>query len=240
MKDKLRESYAKLSKDYEHNVDTSSAVNAFYERPAMMELIPQDLTGVVALDAGCAAGWYTERFIGLGADVTALDFSPEMVAATKRRVGDHATVFCHDLSEPLPFQDQSFDLIVSSLTLHYIDDWTGTFREFNRILKPDGQFVFSVHHPFMDFTSFERPDYFARELLTDVWTKEEAGTVEVTFFRRPLQEIMNVTTKYFTIEQIVEPQATLEFKETGNAGWYKRLMTTPHFLLVKSRKRTKR
>ena len=48
----------------------------------MMELIPKELEGKI-LDAGCAAGWYTSQFIGRGANVTAIDVSPEMVKATK-------------------------------------------------------------------------------------------------------------------------------------------------------------
>jgi SAM-dependent methyltransferase len=41
-----------------------------------------------------------------------------------------------------------FDIILSSLTLHYIKNWDDVFKEFNRILKVNEVFVFSVHHPF--------------------------------------------------------------------------------------------
>ncbi len=50
----------------------------------MMELIPRELEGKRILDAGCAAGWYTSQFIGRGANVTAIDVSPEMVKAAKK------------------------------------------------------------------------------------------------------------------------------------------------------------
>jgi SAM-dependent methyltransferase len=157
MKKKILEAYAKLAKDYEMHVDTQSGHNAYYERPAMMKLIPNNMNHLEVLDAGCAAGWYTEQFIKRGAQVTAIDLSPEMVEACERRNGDKAAIFTCDLAEPLPFNNETFDLIVSSLTLHYLDDWVPTFREFHRVMKPGGSLIFSVHHPFMDFTHFNRP-----------------------------------------------------------------------------------
>ncbi|GAA3409464.1 class I SAM-dependent methyltransferase [Paenibacillus hodogayensis] len=238
---KIIEAYDKLAKDYEKNVDTMSGHNAYYERPAMMKNMPMDMNQLVVLDAGCAAGWYTEQFIKLGAQVTAVDLSPEMVEACKRRVGDKAQVFTCDLAEPLPFENETFDLIVSSLTLHYIDDWAPTFREFHRVMKPGGSLIFSVHHPFMDFKHFDRPDYFSHELLKEIWNKKDSGPVEVTFYRRPLQEIINVTAEQFIIECIIEPQPSIDFKDNPNASdwykrWFDRLTTNPHFLIVKARK----
>ncbi|MGM0883762.1 MAG: class I SAM-dependent methyltransferase [Bacillota bacterium] len=241
MKEKVLEAYDKLAKDYEKHVDTKSGHNAYYERPAMMKLMPSDMNRLAVLDAGCAAGWYTEQFIRLGAQVTAVDLSPEMVGACKRRIGNKAEVFTCDLTGPLPFKNETFNLIVSSLTLHYIDDWVPTFHEFHRVMKPGGNLIFSVHHPFMDFKHFDRPDYFAHELLTELWNKKESGPVEVTFFRRSLQEILNVTTEQFTIDRIVEPQPIIDFNDSPEAiEWYKRwfdhLTTNPHFLIVKARK----
>ncbi|WP_240417135.1 class I SAM-dependent DNA methyltransferase [Paenibacillus periandrae] len=241
MKEKVLEAYEKLAKDYELHVDLESGHNAYYERPAMMKLMPSDMTDLVVLDAGCAAGWYTEQFIKRGSQVTSVDLSPAMVEACKRRVGSETAVFTCDLTETLPFHNETFNLIVSSLTLHYIDDWAPTFREFHRILKPGGCLTFSVHHPFMDFKHFERPDYFAHELLKETWNKQESGPVEVTFYRRPLQEILNVTSAQFVIDQIVEPQPDIQFKDQPEAmdwyrRWYDRLSTNPHFLIVKARK----
>ncbi|GED32000.1 class I SAM-dependent methyltransferase [Brevibacillus centrosporus] len=238
MKQKIIDAYARLSLDYEKNVDTESGFNAFYERPAMLEQLPENMTGLTALDAGCAAGWYTEQLLNRGASVTAIDLNAEMIAATQRRVGENAAVLVHDLNTPLPFPDESFHHIVSSLTLHYIEDLSLPFREFQRILKPGGQLLFSVHHPFMEFTLFQRPDYFTHEWLLDVWNKKEAGRVEMAIFRRPLQEIVNRTTQFFTLERLIEPQPVPEFLEKlpDSAKSYERLMTHPHFLIIRASK----
>ena len=239
MKEKVIEAYDRLAKDYEKHVDTQSGFNAYYERPAMIKLLPLEMNQLTVLDAGCAAGWYTEQLIKQGAHVTAIDISTEMVEACKRRIGDKATVLTCDLTDLLPFQNETFDLIVSSLTLHYIDNWVPTFREFHRVLKPGGNLLFSVHHPFMDFKHFDRPDYFAHELLTEIWNKKESGPVEVTFYRRPLEEILNVTSAQFRITQIIEPKPSLDFKELPEAinwyeKWFDRLATNPHFLIIKA------
>ncbi|MFU1794318.1 class I SAM-dependent methyltransferase [Paenibacillus azoreducens] len=236
MKEKVLGAYAKLAKDYELHVDAESGANAYYERPAMLAFLPQDMTGCSVLDAGCAAGWYTEQMAGRGAEVAAIDVSPEMVEAAQRRVGSRAGVQVQDLSEALPFAGETFDLILSSLTLHYVEDWQPVFAEFRRVLKPGGRLLFSVHHPFMDFTVFDRPDYFARELIVDRWTKKEAGEVEVAFYRRPLQEIINTTTDYFILDKMIEPLPVKEFLERlpQSAKFYDRLLHRPHFLIVEA------
>ncbi|WP_391115767.1 class I SAM-dependent methyltransferase [Psychrobacillus sp. L3] len=156
----------------------------------MINQLPSDKSNKKVLDAGCAAGWYTSQLVKLGSDVTATDISPNMVEATKRRIGDNAEVLCLDIENKLPFEDESFDLIVSSLVLHYIKDWSKPFSEFRRMLKPNGKLLFSVHHLFMDIKLSKNDDSFSNELIIDQWERE-GKLIVVPFYRRPLHEIMN-------------------------------------------------
>lgn len=228
----VEKAYDQLASDYEHHVDTKNPYNIYYERPAMVKLLPANIKNKKVLDAGCAAGWYTEQLIKLGAEVVATDISKEMVAATQRRVGNKAKVLNLDLEKELPFQNESFDVIISSLVLHYIHNWDQTFREFQRMLKPGGIFQFSIHHPFMDIELSKNKEYFSTELIIDQWERQ-GRLIDVPFYRRPMNEILNKTFKYFSIESIIEPQPILEFKSLDPEK-YERLMKNPHFLIIKA------
>lgn len=229
-----KDTYNDLAKTYEESVDHASPYNTDYERPAMMNQIPNQLEGLKVLDAGCAAGWYSEALAERDATVTGIDLSSEMVEAANRRLKDKATVICHDLQVRLPFPDDEFDMIVSSLTLHYIKDWEFTFKEFSRVLKPEGTLLFSTHHPFMDFARFdEAEDYFEKRLLTDTWYKPNI-TIDVSFYRRSMQEIVATTTKFFTIDSLIEPQP-LEIMKEREPDSYQYLMQNPHFLIIKAK-----
>ena len=231
----IKQTYDKLSDTYEKDIDKSSPYNTLYERPAMMGRFPERLDGMNVLDAGCAAGWYSEALADRGADVTGIDISEEMIGAATKRAGEKANFLVHDLTEKLPFRDQSFDWVISSLTLHYVENWDLVLSEFHRVLKPGGRLLYSIHHPFMDFHEFKRPDYFAREMLTDTWVKPNI-TIDVSFYRRPLQEIITSTSKYFSVEHVIEPQPVERLKDEDQKTFDK-LMKTPHFLIIESAKK---
>lgn len=232
MKENVTNAFDKLSTYYEHEDIRYSTYNMYYERPTMVNLFPKNLEGLKVLDAGCAAGWYTDYLLSKGAAPTALDISPEMVEATKRRTKGNAEVLCVDLSKELPFESDTFDLIVSSLTLHYLEDWHKTFEEFSRVLTRDGVFIFSVHHPIMDISIQGANCYNDTELLVDHWKRNDE-LIEVQFYRRPLQDIINTTNQYFSLVELVEPIPTEQFREL-NPTSYQTLMKRPNFLMIKA------
>ena len=77
--------YERMGTKYATMVDTSPH-NAYYERPAMLTLLPDVLTGLRVLDAGTAAGWYAKYFLDNGARPSAVDISPTMVRLAKARL----------------------------------------------------------------------------------------------------------------------------------------------------------
>lgn len=206
--------------------------NALYERPAVLSMLPP-LAGLDILDAGCGSGWYGETYLEQGAaSVTSFDVSAKMAAAATARLGDRARVLQADLAQPLDFAgDACFDLIVAPLVLHYLKDWEGPLSEFRRVLRPRGLLVFSTHHPFMDFTLFKQPDYFATSLIEDEWS-----IGKVYFYRRPLTAISAaLRSAGFVIEHLLEPQPVEEFQARDPEG-YEKLMHNPWFLVIRARR----
>ncbi|RLQ94264.1 class I SAM-dependent methyltransferase [Falsibacillus albus] len=232
MNNSIKETYNRLAKTYLRNDQRDNPYNAYYERPAMMAEMPLDLKGKSVLDAGCAAGWYLERLVERGAVATGIDISPEMIKCTHERLKERTTAFCHDLHDPLPFQEDSFDIIISSLTLHYIREWGFVFKEFERALKRGGTILFSVHHPFMDFSKHASENYFQTALLTETWKKLDT-TIDISFYRRSLQEMINVTVEHFQLEKVIEPRPQEKMKQINETD-YLHLMSNPHFLIIKA------
>ncbi len=58
-----------------------------------------------------------------GAAVTGIDSSAAMLSLARQRLGENASLELVDLRDPLPFVDETFDDVVSSLVLHYLQDW---------------------------------------------------------------------------------------------------------------------
>lgn len=228
MDEKLKENYDKLAKHYEYDVDTKS-FNAYYERPAMIKTIG-NVRNLKVLDAGCGAGFYSEWLINHNAkEVVSIDFSEKMLEATKRRVGNSAKTFLINLNEELPFKDDYFDMIISSLTLHYIKDFDFTLKEFNRILKDGGRLIFSIHHPIMTYLYFSLDNYFEKILLEDVINK-----IPVYFYHRSLNDIFyGLNKNNFLVENLIEPKPTKEFLKQDKKN-YDKLNKKPHFIIIKS------
>jgi SAM-dependent methyltransferase len=92
----------------------------------------------VALDLGCHAGTLA-RLVGARGGIQTLvqaDLSPRMAAVA----GARAAAVAAD-EEALPFRERSFDLVMSLLSLHWINDLPGALTQVRLALKPDGLFL---------------------------------------------------------------------------------------------------
>ena len=91
-----------------------------------------------ALELGAGTGLLTRLTVGRVKSLVATDVSTEMLSVAKRRARG-ATIATLDYSEPFPFDDASFDLVLSCLT--YAQESTATVTEVARVLKPGGRFA---------------------------------------------------------------------------------------------------
>ncbi len=120
------------------------------------------------LDAGCGAGHTALAFAPHVSQVIAYDLTPSMLEQVERLANERGipnVVTRRGDVENLPFEDQTFDLVVSRYSAHHWANPVTALREFKRVLKPNGQFILS------DIVAFETPllDTFlqAIELIRD-------------------------------------------------------------------------
>lgn len=209
---------------YAKNVE-SHPYHRLYNQPALLSLLPP-LKGLRILDAGCGTGYFTEHFVEQGAQVTALDITPQMVERTKARV-TKATVLESDLAQPLACETGYFDGVFCSLSLQYLESWNLSFREFQRILKVDAWLLFSVHHPFEEF-QLSGKTYFDVEVR-----KRKGGQLS---FRRPLSSMTeSLYQTGFIIERILEPLPETAYAKVDPEG-YEGLLRFPALLVIRARK----
>ena len=229
------EAYEILAEAYASVVDTKPH-NAYYDRPATLSLLPE-VRGRRVLDAACGPGVYAEWLLSHGAEVVAVDASPKMVALARGRLGEALDIRRADLSRPLNFlDDESFDIVLSPLTMEYIEDWHSTFREFYRVLRPGGHFILSVTHPFFDYTYFKSTNYFETELVGSEWRGFNTVKVHMPSFRRSLEATLNpIIEAGFRLDKLLEPKPTEEFKEADPKN-YRELLERPSFLCIRARK----
>ncbi len=127
------------------------------EWPTLVEMLP-DLDGTHVADLGCGYGWFARWAMSAGAaSVLGIDLSEKMLTHAASRTSDDEIVYQRQDLEHLELHTDHFDVVYSSLTLHYIVDLDGLFREVHGSLRPGGGLVFSVEHPL--FTAPSNPSF---------------------------------------------------------------------------------
>jgi 2-polyprenyl-3-methyl-5-hydroxy-6-metoxy-1,4-benzoquinol methylase len=116
----------------ERQLDLDEKGNTF-EKIAM--LWPAAKAGTIndILDIGCGAGSVSAQLVRNGHRVIGLDIMEDAIVRACQR-GLDARV--HDLNEPLPFGDQSFDVVIGLDIFEHVFDPTSLLREVRRVLRP--------------------------------------------------------------------------------------------------------
>ena len=127
---------------------------------AMQRAIARDVapagTRQSVLDVGCGDKPYLPYFHGVANEYVGLDVHP----------GPHTDVV--GAAESLPFEDNSFDVVISTQMLEHVPDPPRVVREAHRVLRPDGVLLLSTHG-----TTIYHP------YPTDFWRWTQEGLVKL-------------------------------------------------------------
>ena len=129
---------------FRRSVEGLTGAGEWYE---FEKLLP-DFSGRRVLDLGCGYGWHCIYAAENGAEkVTGVDISEKMIAVARNK-----TKFSNVCCEKIPIEDigfpaESFDVVISSLALHYVENINEVYSKVWEMLSWGGRLVFSVEHP---------------------------------------------------------------------------------------------
>ena len=215
--------------------------NETIEYPIFRELLGE-VKGLDVLDLGCGEAEFGAELLDKGArSYVGLEASEKMANSAKERLrGRHAKVIRSTI-EDHDFAPASFDLVISQLVLHYIEDLLATFRRVYETLKPGGRFVFSAEHPIItsssqSLTVSERrtawlvDDYFKTGKRVYPWMGGE-----VTKYHRTVEDYFAFLQEVgFRVERLRESRP--ERENSVDAQEYERRLRIPLFIFFSARK----
>ena len=197
------------------------------------------------LDLGCGYGWHCKYALEKGAAyVLGTDISHNMLEVAQRVNAAEGIKYQCAAMEDLDFPDAAFDIVLSSLAFHYVNDFAPLVCSISRWLKRGGEFVFSVEHPV--FTAAGSQDWYRDKegaiLHFPVDNYYYEGRREALFlgekvlkYHRTLMTYMNTLLRNgFEIQHVTEPQPPENMMHLPDM---RDEMRRPMMLLVSARKK---
>ena len=223
----------------------SSAANNVIEKHALFSLAP-NMRNKTVLDIGCGYGENCIEFLKLGSlSVTGLDISTKMLEIAQTENSSPKIKYINKSMTHLCELTEKYDVVFSSLAVHYIEDFNKLVADIYNLLNKDGYFIFSQEHPLT--TALLTQNYWTcndqnDKICHNLTTYSLEGKREVTWFvngvikyHRTMSSIINSLLKAgFTIEKMLEPMPSDEIIEKYPS--YKKYIHKPDFLLIKARK----
>jgi SAM-dependent methyltransferase len=211
------------------------------------------------LDVACGNGLTSRRLAALGAQVTAFDFSSNLIEKAKARENpgsliDYCVIDATNEQQLLSLGEDSFDAALSNMALFDMANIEILFQTLPRLLKANGVFVFSLRHPCFNNSSsvhmMEEADDGAIKTIYSVkisryMTPSHAQGVALRnqprpqmYFERPLQYYLNLRFQNgFILEAFEERAFPPDGPQTSPLGWGGKFSEIPPALVARFRKR---
>lgn len=157
----VQEGYALWAASYDHQKN-----GLIFVEERQVDRLLAHISCTRVLDVGTGTGRYALKLAAQGANVTALDQSPEMLAVARQRAQSAGLAIDFRLlsldNHELPFESSQFDLLICALTLSHVPNMTHTLQEFARVLQNGGHLLITDFHPVHTLygwkTTFKRAD----------------------------------------------------------------------------------
>lgn len=209
-----------------------------------LERLLPDFRGKRVLDLGCGYGWHCLYAAEHGASsVLGVDLSEKMLDVARQKNTFDTITYLRDSIDEVNFDPDSFDIVISSLAIHYIADFEKLAKNIAEWLITGGQLIFSVEHPI--FTAEGSQDWFYDEqgkiahFPVDHYFYEGKRTAhflgsDVTKYHRTLTTYLDdLLINGFQIKRIVEPMPPENMIDLPGM---KDEMRRPMMLIVKAEK----
>lgn len=213
--------------------------NLYLDRPMIEKLIGEPSPEMKVLDLGCGSGLLTRWLNDKGFDARGIDFSGSLINIAQKENSDIDFAISDITSTP--YAIGSFDIIVSGLVLHYVQDLCTVFTEVARILNTNGTFIFTMHHPFDEVLEVSSTDKACQATAkpyfhNDHYTWKMLNGMELVSYHHTFEAIAEGLFKNgFVIERIAESQAKEELRE-AYPDFYARTNAYPSFCGFRTRK----
>lgn len=213
--------------------------NDTIEKPILMELIG-DLTSLRALDLGCGDARIGMEMMDNGCkSYLGIEGSKNMYQSAKENLKDlnNAEVINSSL-EDWNFPENSFDMVISRLVIHYIEDIEALFKKVFDSLSTGGRFIFSIEHPVITSTlqpNGQRTNWIVDNYFYEGEREQQWLGSTVHKYHRTVETYFLVLQKVgFRIESLRESCPKRENFE--NEETYNRRMRIPLFLFLSCEK----
>lgn len=201
-------------------------------------LLP-DLRNKRVLDLGCGFGWHCRYAREQGArTIVGVDLSEKMLERARVTTHGPGIEYRQCAIEDIDFSANEFDVVISSLALHYVEAFDLVCRKVNHCLAPNSLFLFSVEHPI--FTALPAQDWYygpaGERLHWPVDNYQEEGrrlanwlTNNVIKYHRTLATYINtVIESGFRMIRLEEPKPAPELTDPAEKDQSRR----PAFLVI--------
>jgi len=141
--------------------------------------------GMSVLELGCGAGYFTRELVHSGADIVAIDVSPELLEIARSNCSAPNVQYQIENAYELSYNDAVFDSVVGSSVLHHLEI-EKALRDIYRVLKPSGTIFFTEPNMLNPQIAFQK---------NIPWIKRKLGDSpdETAFFRWPLRRLLERT-----------------------------------------------